>query len=90
MSIMGRSRGRRDNANRRKKSKKCRKNKRRKSCKTKRKNVKHHKRPSTDAKVPDALQLKICARFVMLHILSIWVPLLTSEHDKKQPLLNMT
>lgn len=86
MSIMGRSRERRANANRRKKSKKCRKNKKRKSCKTKRKNVKHHKRPSTDAEVPDALQLKICARFVMFHILPICVPLLTSAYDNKQNL----
>ena len=61
MSILGRSRERRDDDARERKAKKCRKNKKRKSCKKKRKNKKH-KRPNTEAKSPDSLQLKICAR----------------------------
>lgn len=60
--IMGRSRERRDEGERERKAKKCRKNKKRKSCKKKRKNQKYHKRPKTDAKPPDSLHLKICAR----------------------------
>lgn len=61
--LMGRSRERRDEDARERKAKKCRKNKKRKSCKKKRKNQKHHKRPNTDAKPPDSLHLKICARW---------------------------
>lgn len=60
--IMGRSREKRDDDARERKAKKCRKNKKRKSCKKTRKNRKHHKRPNIDAKPPDSLLLKICAR----------------------------
>ena len=76
ISIMARSRERRDNDERERKARKCRKNKKRKSCKTKNKkkkkkenkknNVKNiHKKPNTEAEIPDALQLKICARSEM-------------------------
>lgn len=61
MSIMGRSRERRDDDKRERKAKKCRKNKKGKPCKRKKKK-KYHKKPNTEAKSPDALQLKICAR----------------------------
>lgn len=60
--IMGRSRERRDDDARERKAKKCRRNKKKKSCKKKKKNRKHHKRPNIDAKPPDVLLLKICAR----------------------------
>ncbi|XP_078346612.1 venom factor-like [Oculina patagonica] len=62
--IMGRSREKRDDDERERKAKKCRKNKKRKSCKKKKKNRKHHKRPNIDAKPPDVLLLKICARYL--------------------------
>ena len=67
--IMGRSREKRDEDARKRKAKKCRKNKK-KSCKKKRKNQKYHKRPNTDAKPPDSLHLKVCARWVIkiLHV----------------------
>lgn len=63
--IMGRSRERRDEDARERKGKKCRKNKnkKKKSCKKKKKNQKYHKKPKTDAKPPDSLHLKICARW---------------------------
>ena len=66
--IMGRSRERRDEDERERKAKKCRKNKKKKSCKKKRKNQKYHKRPKTDAKPPDSLHLKICARWVIIEL----------------------
>ena len=59
--IMGRSREKRDDDERQRKARKCRRNPRRKSCQKKRKNKKH-KKPNTAAESPDALQLKICAR----------------------------
>jgi len=64
--IMGRSRERRDEDARERKGKKCRKNKnkKKKSCKKKKKNQKYHKKPKTDAKPPDSLHLKICARYL--------------------------
>ena len=63
--IAGRSRQRRDDDARERKAKKCRGNKRKKSCKKKRKNKKHHKKPKIEAKPPDSLHLKICARWDM-------------------------
>ena len=59
--IMGRSREKRDDDERQRKARKCRRNHRRKSSRKNKKNKKH-KKPKTEAKIPDALQVKICAR----------------------------
>lgn len=60
--IAGRSRQRRDDDIRERKAKKCRGNKRKKVCKKRKKNKKHHKKPKTEAKPPDTLHLRICAK----------------------------
>lgn len=62
--IAGRSRQRRDDDIRERKAKKCRGNKRKKACKKRKKNKKHHKKPKTEAKPPDALYLRICAKYL--------------------------
>lgn len=60
--IAGRSRQRRDDDRRERKAKKCRGNKRKKACKKRKKNKKHHKKPKTEAKPPDTLHLRVCAK----------------------------
>ncbi|RMX57629.1 hypothetical protein pdam_00015728 [Pocillopora damicornis] len=62
--IAGRSRQRRDDDIRERKAKKCRGNKRKKACKKRKKNKKHHKKPKTEAKPPDTLHLRVCAKYL--------------------------
>ena len=51
-----------DDDERERKARKCRKNPKPKSCRKKKRKSKKHKRPKNEAKIPDALQLKVCAR----------------------------
>lgn len=44
------------------KGRKCRKNPQRKKCRKRKTNNKKHLKPKMEAKVPDALQLQVCAR----------------------------
>ncbi|XP_015756257.1 PREDICTED: complement C3-like [Acropora digitifera] len=46
------------------KRRKCRKNPQRKKCRKRKTNNKKHLKPKMEAKVPDALQLQVCARYL--------------------------
>ncbi|KAK2565842.1 C3 and PZP-like alpha-2-macroglobulin domain-containing protein 8 [Acropora cervicornis] len=46
------------------KGRKCRKNPQRKKCRKRKTYNKKHLKPNMEAKVPDALQLKVCARYL--------------------------